>query len=140
MSAISFKAVALAVVAMMGLDILSGIALSTILAGPEFDREMTDEQARAAFAALVLTRPFLIGSAVLGTLTTVIGGYLAARLAGTLPYMNAFAFGVVGIVLGAVMSKGLPLWYNVLGFTIVLPAALLGGHIAKRQAIAQIKR
>ena len=70
---------------------------------------------------------------MLGSLSTVAGGYVSARIAKRLPYMNSAAVGVVGLVLGAFLADGtLPLWFNLLGFASVLPMALVGGHLAKR--------
>ena len=74
---------------------------------------------------------------MLGTLTTIVGGYVCAKVANRLPYMNAAALGVVGLVVGVLLADGdSPLWFNVLGLLVVLPSALLGGHFAKVQARA----
>jgi hypothetical protein len=52
--------------------------------------------------------------------------------------MNAAATGVVGLVLGALLADGsLPLWFNVPAFALLLPCALLGGHLAKRRQQAE---
>lgn len=133
MRGISLKAIAIALIATFALDIVSGIALTAILGGESLAPEMTEQQTADAIVALTTTRAFLTWSFVLGTLSTVVGGYIAVRIAKTVPYLNALAFGVLGIVFGALMAEGLPLWFNVLGFALVLPAALLGGHIAKRR-------
>lgn len=131
MRGVSFKAVALATIATLGLDIVSGIVLIAARGGDPFFAPATDQQREMAIAVLMADPTFLVLSLVLGTLTTVIGGYLAARIARIVPYMNALAFGLLGIVIGAFMAEGVPLWYNVLGFSAMLPAALFGGHLAK---------
>ena len=135
MRGISFKAVAVAFLATLGLDICSGIVLTLLLGAESFAPELTEQQMNDAVVALSTTRGFLIASLVFGTLTTVVGGYIAARMAQFVPYLNAFVFGLVGIIFGALMAKGSPLWFNLLGFAFILPAALLGGHIAKRRLI-----
>ncbi|HEY5809764.1 MAG TPA: hypothetical protein VIT67_17440 [Povalibacter sp.] len=128
----SVKAVAIAIVATFALDILTAVALTALLGGPLFQPGMSDEEMRAAVTAFVATRSFQVSSLILGTFSTVVGGYLAGHFAKTLPYMNAFAFGLFGLVFGALTTDEMPLWYNILGFGLMLPAALFGGHIAKR--------
>jgi hypothetical protein len=131
MNGISPKAVLIATVATLGLDIIGGIMLTAVLGGEFFRPDMSQQQIEAAARALAASKPFLLSSFVLGTLTTVLGGYLAARMAEVVPYWNALAFGVVGLVVSAFTARGLPLWFIVPAFLISLPAAVLGGHIAK---------
>lgn len=133
MRGVSFKAVALATIATLGLDIVSGMLLLAILGGDSLSPTLTEEQRREAIMALASNPTFMVPSLVLGTLTTVIGGYVTARIAKSLPYMNSLVFGVLGIIIAALTAQDLPLWYTVLGFAAILPAALLGGHVAKRQ-------
>jgi hypothetical protein len=76
--------------------------------------------------------------AALGATCTVFGGYAAARVAGRLELEHAALVGVGGIVIGAVMAPSvgaaMPLWYTTAAFLLVLPAALLGGQIARHGA------
>ena len=44
--------------------------------------------------------------------------------------MNASLEGAVLIPLGILFCFSLPLWYNILSFSVVIPAALFGGLIA----------
>jgi hypothetical protein len=76
-------------------------------------------------------RRYLTSVLIFGTASTVLGGYLAARLAGAIPYFNALAFGVLGLTVSMLTSGDLPTWFKIIAFGITLPAALLGGHIAK---------
>jgi hypothetical protein len=132
MQGINFKAVILGTAAMFALDIVIGIVLFGIYS-EGLTPEMTDQEMEAVVAGLIKNGAYLFWGAVLGTLTTVVGGYVAARTARMLPYKNAFAFGVLGIVICLFMGGDLPFWYNALGIGIALPAALFGAHIAKRQ-------
>ena len=132
MRGISFKAVLIATVAVFGLDIFVGSVLVGIFS-EGFSPEMTEQEMDALFAGLLENGAYMFWSAVLGTLTTIVGGYIAARKAGSLPYKNAFAFGLLGILIGSFMMGDLPTWYNVLWVVTTLPAALCGGYIAKRQ-------
>src|SRR5438067_56875 len=101
MGGMSVKAIAIAVAVALALDTISGVALVVMLGGELSAQEMTEQQTSDAIVALTTTTAFLAWSAVLGTLSTVVGGYIAARIGRTVPYLNALAVGVVGIVLGA---------------------------------------
>lgn len=133
MSGISLKAIAIALIATLALDTLCGIALTLVVGGGSFTQGMTEDETRAALSALTADRRFLIWSFVLGTSTTVFGGYLAARFSKVVPYMNALAFGVLGILVAVLTASDLPRWYSVFGFVTTVPAALLGAWIYKRQ-------
>jgi hypothetical protein len=133
MRGISIKAIVLASLAVIGIDIVSGIALATIFGGPALNADMTDEQLKQAAAAMVEQPGYLTAALILGTGSTILGGYLAARLARTVPYFNALAFGVLGVVLGVLTSSELPTWFRVVGLGLTVPAALLGAWFAKRQ-------
>ena len=131
---ISIKAVILASLAVFGVDIVCQMTLINIFGGPVFGSGLSDEQLRAAMLVLFQDTRYLTLVLVFGTASTVLGGYLAARLAPSVPYFNALAFGVLGLIVNALTSGDLPLWYKIVGFIVVLPAALLGAHIAKLQA------
>jgi CBS domain containing-hemolysin-like protein len=139
MSEINLKALALATLAVFGIDIISGMMLMAVFGGHAMDQGMTDEQVRAALAVMNQNQGYLISALILGTASTVVGGYLAARLARTVPYFNALAFGALGLVVSALTSEDLPTWFKVLGFGLTLPAALFGGHVAKQQLLANRK-
>ena len=128
---ISVRAVILASLAVFGIDIISGFVLINLFGGPTFGSGMTEEQVRTALQVLFQDSRYLTLALICGTASTVLGGYLAARLARAVPYFNALAFGVLGLTVSALTSGDLPMWFKVMGFGLTLPAALLGGHIAK---------
>jgi hypothetical protein len=131
MQGISIKAVVLASLAVLGVDIMSTTLLTLLFGGPGFGSELSDEQIRSATQVLYQDVRFLTLGLILGTASTVLGGYLAARLARTVPYFNALAFGVLGLLISLIGTGDLPGWFIVIGLLLTLPAALLGGHIAK---------
>jgi hypothetical protein len=131
MRGISIRAIALATLAVFGIDFLSGMVLVGVFGGPPMNA--TEEQIRAAVAALNANSNYLLAALVLGTASTVIGGYLTARLARSVPYFNAFAFGALAVLLGIPMSADLPTWFRVVGLGLTIPAALLGGYLSKRR-------
>lgn len=130
MQGISFKAVAIGMVAMFLLDVVGGIGLTVVLGGPTGSPGMTVQQAREATIAFMHSTGYLTGSLILGTVATVIGGYLAARNANAAPYLNAGFLGACGVVVSLLLGRGSPAWFVLSGALVVLPAALLGGHVA----------
>jgi len=131
MHSISIRAVVLATLAVFGVDIISNFVLISLFGGPAFGSGMSDEQMRRALQVLFQDARYLTFALIFGTASTVLGGYLAARLARAVPYFNAFAFGVLALTVSVLTSGELPTWFKVIGFGFTLPAALLGGHIAK---------
>jgi hypothetical protein len=134
MQGVSIKAVAIALVATLGLDIVAGLVLTSVLGGDQLAAAKNDEQRRQIMMMVAQSPAFLRWAAIEGTLTTVLGGYLAARLAEHVPYMNALAFGLLGIVIALLPGEVTPpRWYLIFALVTTVPAALVGGHIAKRQ-------
>jgi len=121
MARINHKAVLLAFGAMLVLDTLVGIVLFALLG--------VDATAEHAVGEASSSPAFLLSSVVLGSLTTVAGGYLAARIAKSYPYFNALGLGLLGAAFGLLFWSQYPLWFNVLGLVLVVPAALLGARL-----------
>ena len=128
MKAIDFKAIAIAIIATLSLDLMLTLVLTSAFVGPAAAFSLSESEVDA----LMSNRNFLIWSLILGTASTIIGGFLAARFARTVPYFHALIYGVFGLLFSVLTSDGLPTWYNVIGFAVLLPAALFGGHIAKQ--------
>lgn len=133
MPSISIRAVILATLAVLGIDILTGMVLTQMFGGPGFDSNLSKEEIRHAYQVLMQDVRYLTFGLILGTASTVLGGYLAARLARSTPYYNALAFGVLGMLISMIGSGDLPTWLKIVGLGLSLPAAVLGGHIAKLQ-------
>jgi CBS domain containing-hemolysin-like protein len=112
-------------------DIVSSFLLISLLGGPRFDSFMTDEQVKAAMQVLLQDTRYLTSTLILGTASTVLGGFLAARFARSVPYFNALAFGLLGLVVSVFTVDDVPTWFKIIGFALTLPAALLGGYFAK---------
>ena len=131
MDRFSLKGIILAILLMLVLDTISGVALMGVMGSHVLQEGLTDQQVNEAIAAVTHNRDFLLWSLILGTLSTIVAGYVAARIAKKEPYLNAGVVGVLGIAIGLIFSADYPLWFNVLGFLLVIPAALLGGHLAR---------
>lgn len=131
MRGIDIKAIVLATLAVLGIDFVSGSVLFAMFA--DIPTNATEEQTRAAAVALSRDPEYLKSALILGTASTVVGGYLVARMARAVPYFNALAFALLGIVLALLISVEMPLWFMVVGFGLSVPAALFGAYLMKRQ-------
>ena len=121
MARVNVKAVLLGFGAVLLLDTLAGIVLFAVLGA--------DGTAEQAVSEAISNPAFLLSGVVLGSLTTVAGGYLAARIAKSYPYFNALALGLLGAAYGLLFWSQYPLWFNILGLVLAVPAALLGAHL-----------
>ena len=137
MTRINIKAVLIAAVSMFFLDLISGVLLLPLFSDIHVLDGSNAEQIDQALTAVTLSNAYLICALISGTITTILGGYMAARIAKKYPYFNAAAFGAVGIAIGIILSSDVPLWFDIIGYLSALPAALFGGHLAKRAYTAK---
>lgn len=123
---LSVRALAVGLVTMLALDLMTGIAVLVLWPG--------DTSTSADVAALAAQPAYLAMTFVLGTLTTAVGGGVCARLAPTLPYWNAAAFGVLSVVVGLLLSDlTQPLWFTVMAILVTIPAAVYGAHVGLKR-------
>jgi hypothetical protein len=87
--------------------------------------------------ALERSATFQLTSLAGGLACTALGGYVAARFANRSEYATAFAVGLASLVFGEAMvmftGQTAALWLRLLGDALVIPAALLGGHLRALQ-------
>ena len=131
MSEISVKGVLLGVLADVAGSTVSGIIMIPIFGGNILTEEMSDKELDEAIHAMTQGNEFLLTSLVVGLIFTVIGGYVAARVAKKGIYLNSGMVGVIGVVLGILLAGETALWFDVAGFISVIPAALVGGYLFK---------
>jgi hypothetical protein len=110
--------------------IISSITLAVLADGslsPDLDRETLNK----ATQAIIDSNAFLMSRLILGTATTIGGGYLAARLAKTFPYYNGLGIGLIGLIF-AILQWSDTLWLNLYAMVMTLPASIYGAHLAKK--------
>ena len=119
MNNISIKGILFRYDAVVVIDIVLGTASVALFAGniPE-----------ASLNALETNTGLLLFIMIFGTLSTVIGGFIAARVAKEEIYLNSGMVGVIGIVLGLLVGGEYPIWFTVLSYLSIIPSALLGGY------------
>lgn len=130
MSSIDIRAILLATLAVFGIDYISRIVLVAVFGNPIVGG--SEEELKAAAAALLRNTGFLRAALVLGTASTVVGGFLVARIARRIPYFNALAYGLLCVLLSLLWTGESPMWFTVVGIGLTVPAALLGAYFGKR--------
>lgn len=79
---------------------------------------------------------------VVGLFWSFLGGYIAARVAKRAEYFNAAIIGVIGAAIGfdaILTNSNIPLWYELVGFFVIVPISLLGGWVALKRKKAPLK-
>jgi hypothetical protein len=130
MGSIDIRAIVLATLAVFGIDFVTGMVLVAVFGGPIANG--SEEQVKSAAAALVNNPGYLRAALILGTASTVVGGFLVARIARRIPYFNALVYGLLSAVLSTAMTGELPMWFRVAGIGLTVPAALFGAYFGKR--------
>lgn len=128
---LDIRAILLATLAVFGIDFITGLVLINAFGGAQL-ANANEEQMRAVAAALARNPGYLRAALILGTASTVVGGYLVARIARSIPYFNALGFGVLGVVLGTLTTGEFPTWFRVVGIGLTVPASLLGAYFGRR--------
>jgi hypothetical protein len=128
---IRLGAVVIAFVAELGLDQILSTILLAALGHTDFTAEMSETEQQAFVARVWADGTFIFFAFILGTATTILGGYVCARIAKVFPYYNGLAIGIVGFVFTLAVMGGAPGWYTVLGLLMTLPASIYGAHLAK---------
>jgi hypothetical protein len=120
--------------------------LATFVAGPlllslfasELAREAGGELPEDALEPLLASPEFLLASLIVGLLCTVFGAYVGARRAACFCVRHG-AWIAVGSAISALVVYGLagqqgprpPLWFDMVGFALMIPAGALGGLLAQ---------
>ena len=125
----------IAVIAGFGTELIADEIIRFILvivfAQGAIEPNMSEEAATQAIKLIAEQPAFLAAVMILGTATTVGGGYLAARIARRFPYYNGLAIGIVGLTLQLYLWNLNPLWMNIIALLTVIPMSIWGAHLAK---------
>ena len=85
------------------------------------------------------TTGFLVLSSIGGSLFSVFGGYISARIAGKVEIKNACATGTLSAVTGVlflILSPGSsPLWLDLLALIAIVPCSALGGYLCLKSRV-----
>jgi hypothetical protein len=129
---ISFFALVVAFLAELGVDILLQGILFHVFAGDAMQPDMADAALKELYEKVRATSSYTLVSLVLGTGTTVGGGYLAARLARQYPYYHGLGMGLLGMAFTLYLWRTSPLWLSLFALLSNVPLCIWGAHLAKR--------
>ena len=135
---IRWRAVALGVLVDMAVTLVANIPLMALLAPGTFAEDPTaaDQAMEQAYAS----PEFLIVGFAVGLAATVYGAYVGARRAGARYLQHGGWIAIASLLIGVLplaffdLGPTPPLWYEILGAALMLPAGLLGGHLARIRA------
>ncbi len=124
MKDVSIKALIVAVVVAVVLDILGGVASI-----PLFATEYTEE----AIDLLLQQTNVMLYIMAVSTVSSLVGGFVCAKLAGEAPLKNAAIFAALGVVTSLMMAAFDPIWLDVVGILLIIPAVLVGAMMGSRK-------
>jgi hypothetical protein len=128
---LSVKGIIFGILVVLVLDIVVAFVKAG-LSGRLHPKSATTEERKAhGMPPVTMSTNSLLVTMLMGNLITMIGGFTAARIAQSDFYLNSGAIGLCGLLIGVLFSKGYPLWFNAIALVLVVPAALLGGHLAR---------
>ncbi len=131
-SGIRAKAVLAGIVTDLGATFVVMMVLASLLGAEAGVQDLPEEEARQLVESALQQPAYLLIGGVLGLLATVLGGYVAARVADVAPLLNAACVGVFGVVLGILFIGNSPIWFSLIGILLTLPAAIAGGVLWRR--------
>jgi hypothetical protein len=131
MPPISIKAIAIAFAAELAADYMLSLLVFSIFAQDLWTPDMTPEAFEKVRQTVFDTTAIVPVMFVLGMTTTVLGAYLAARIAKIVPYYHGLAMGVVAMVYIVLVWRD-PTWLDWLGLVLTIPASLFGAHLARK--------
>lgn len=124
---IEIKAIVLGFLTDLGGSLVVGFAYGVILGITMVLKGIPQEDIATQLQGPVVLIPGLI----IGFGFTLLGGYVAGRIAKYSEILHGGIVGGIGILLGLLLCGSLPLWYNIISFAGVVPVGMAGGYFAK---------
>ena len=120
---VKFKAVIVGAVA----DNAGTLLVMTLLAAALVSAGLSEDEVMSRMKS---TSGLLLGL-IIGLGFTVLGGYIAGRIAHQHERMHGVLVAVIGMVIALIFRDGGdPAWFDIAGFAGMLPAGILGGRLA----------
>lgn len=130
MEMISIRGILIGTVVKFAIDFVAGGFLMDSLGLNLFDLDMSDQEIDEATAILMANTKYPTGILITDSLSTIVAGYIAGRIAEEAVYLNAGIVGVLAIAITVFSSGDYPLWLILSSSALTLPAVALGGFIA----------
>lgn len=134
---ISIKGVLFGILAAVGASAVAAMILLPLFAGSAMSGQMSTEDIDEIIKQVMQNDWFLIAIFAVDLACSALGGYIAARVAKKDIYLNAAFVGLVGALVSLLsLSGAYPIWFNVGGLLLVIPATLFGAQLTKDRATA----
>lgn len=137
MPPIDIKAIVIAFTAEIGADYLIVLLMFSFFAQGMLTPEMTADEFAKVRDTVFDTTAILPCLLVTGTATSILGAYLAARLAKRIPYYHGLAMGIVGTVFSIALWRSGATWLDYLGLVTTIPVSLYGAHLARNHMVRE---
>ena len=123
-----------AVIAGAVLDNATTLFVMTLLAAALVSTGLSEDQVMSRMKS---TSGLLLGL-IIGLGCTGLGGYVAGRMAKQAGVLHGLLVAVIGMVIALIFREGGdPAWFDIVGFAGMLPAGMLGGHLAQQRQTAR---
>lgn len=98
---------------------------------------LSGEALQQALEQMISSQEGLLALLVIGALCTVLGGYIAGRLAKAEEVKHGALVGAVSLIVGVLQTgmageaSPVPYWHELLGYLLAIPVGALGGFFAQ---------
>ncbi|MDT8318038.1 MAG: hypothetical protein RQ824_08625 [bacterium] len=134
---INIKAIFIGFVSDFVASAVFGIALSFFMAVVLAMKGYKDAELEKSLITLLDGTTYRILSIIVGLGFTMMGGYLAGRIARSGEYFHSGAVGLLNVIFGLFFIGMYTTWYSVTAFLLVLPAAVIGGDMARKRRLSE---
>jgi hypothetical protein len=129
---LSFRAILRGFLTIVVADIAYGVVLGSVFLVKHINFNFQQLNSNPAFN---------FATALIATVTGILGGYVTGRIAKQYPIYNSLALGVLGVLLNCIFwSRNNTFWFNVGGIIIALAGPYIGGVLASRRIGNDIKQ
>jgi len=134
---VNIKAISIGFASDFVASTIFGITLSFFMAVVLAIKGYRDAELESSLIRLLDGTTYRILSLIVGLGFTMMGGYLAGRIAKSGEYFHSGAVGLLNVLFGLFFIGMYLSWYSVAAFLLVLPAALMGGDMARKRRLSE---
>lgn len=134
---VNIKAIFIGFVSDFVASTIFGIALSFFMAVVLAMKGYKNAKLETQLIGLLDGTTYRILSLIVGLGFTMMGGYLAGRIAKSGEYFHSGAVGLLNVFFGLFFIGMYFTWYSVIAFLLVFPAAIIGGDMARKKRLSE---
>lgn len=134
---VNIKAIFIGFASDFAASTIFGIALSFFMAVVLAIKGYKDAELETQLISLLDGTTYRILSLIVGLGFTMMGGYLAGRIAKSGEYFHSGAVGLLNVFFGLFFIGLYFTWYSVIAFSLVFPAAIIGGDMARKKRLSE---